>query len=88
MTVRINNFEQSSDSTEIYATKLANMGTTFATFGNDLQANAAGITLERLEKLKNTDSIESDNMQKQIDNLDELINKIILFSEDVIKTID
>lgn len=82
MTMRINNFDQ------IYATKLAYIGASFATFGHDLQATAAGLTLEISDKSKKTDTIESENTQKQIDFLNDLINKITLFSEDVIKTVE
>lgn len=86
--MRINNFDQSSDSTEIYADNLAYIGASFAAFGHDLQATAVELTLEILDKSKKADSIESENMQKQIDFLDDLINKITLFSEDVIKTVE
>lgn len=88
MTMRINNFDQSSDSTEKYADNLAYIGASFAAFGHDLQATAVELTLEILDKSKKADSIESENMQKQIDFLDDLINKITLFSEDVIKTVE
>lgn len=93
--MRINNFDQSSDSEEIFATKLAYIGAKFSTFGHDLQATAAGLTLEILEKSKKQDSqnkqtqyLEYEIMQKQVDYLDDLINKITLFSEDVIKTVE
>lgn len=78
-----NNFDQLSDSTEIYAAKLAYIGATIATIGGGLQVIAAGIALEILEKSKNQDSQnqqiqskESKIMQKQIDYLIKELNNL------------
>ncbi|WP_132306551.1 translation initiation factor 2 [Paenibacillus sp. BK033] len=80
--MRRNNSDQSSDSTEIYAAKLAYIGATISTIGDGLQAISAGIALEILEKSKNQDSQnqqiqskDSENLQKQIDYLMKELNK-------------
>ena len=71
-----NNINQSPDSREIYAAKLAFIGASISTLGDGLQAIAAGISLELLEKSyngssqsQNDQSKQSEKTQKQIDYL-------------------
>lgn len=67
-----NNINQSPDSREVYAAKLAFIGASISTLGDGLQAIAAGIAVELLEKSsqsQNDQSKQSEKTQKQIDNL-------------------
>lgn len=73
---RKNKSNQNGDSQEIYAAKLAYIGSAIVTLGDGLVAIAAGLTLESLIKSKNQgstngeyQSFQTENMQKQIDYL-------------------
>lgn len=74
---------QPSDSPELYAAKLAYIGSSISTLGDGLQAIAAGIALEALEKQssqdQNTQSNQSEKMQKQIDYLIKELKQIKKF---------
>lgn len=78
-----NNINQASDSLEIYAAKLAFIGASIATLGDGLQAVAAGISLDLLQRA-NTGSPQGqdeqskyqEKMQKQIDYLIHELKKI------------
>lgn len=76
MNNRKNNSNQNAETQEIYAAKLAYIGSALATLGDGLTTIAAGITLELLLKSKNQgdansgyQSAQTENMQKQIDYL-------------------
>lgn len=73
---RTNKPNQNNDSLEIYAAKLAYIGTAISTLGDGLQNIAAGLALEALQNANNNSSpsngeqtVKVDNMQKQIDYL-------------------
>ena len=51
-----NNLNHAFDSPEIYAAKLAFIGASISTLGDGLQAVAAGISLELLQKANNKSS--------------------------------
>ncbi|MBX8945492.1 MULTISPECIES: translation initiation factor 2 [Lysinibacillus] len=78
---RNNKPSQGNESIEIYAAKLAYIGTAISTLGDGLQTIAAGLALEALQNANNDSSqpnngngngnqtVKIDNMQKQIDYL-------------------
>lgn len=68
------NLNQASNSPEIFAAKLAFIGASISTLGDGLQAVAAGISLEILQRAatespqgQNEQSKYQEKMQKQID---------------------
>ncbi|MGE7917028.1 translation initiation factor 2 [Lysinibacillus xylanilyticus] len=70
------NSSQPNDSLEIYAAKLAYVGLAISTLGNGIQTIAAGLALEALRNSNTQNSqndteqsMQKDNMQKQIDYL-------------------
>jgi gas vesicle protein len=78
-----NNLNQASDSLEIYAAKLSFIGASISTLGDGLQAIAAGISLELLQRAKtespqgqDEQSKYQEKMQKQIDYLINELQKI------------
>ncbi|MFE4140688.1 translation initiation factor 2 [Peribacillus sp. YIM B13472] len=75
-----NNINQSPDSREIYAAKLAFIGASISTLGDGLQAIAAGIALELLEKSNNGSSQSQNDQSKQTEKtqkqVDDLINEL------------
>ena len=75
--------DQSPDSQEILAAKLAFFGSVIATIGDGITALAAGIVLQGLENTNNQNSPEQSNqsrqleqMQKQIDQLTSKLEKM------------
>lgn len=76
-----NQTSQNTESPEIYAARLALLGSALSTLGDGLQAISAGIALQELEKSKNANqnaqntpnevnqTSQLEIMQKQIDRL-------------------
>ncbi|MFJ8234131.1 translation initiation factor 2 [Ureibacillus sp. NPDC094379] len=73
-----NPFNQSSESVDLFVAKLAFIGASISTLGDGLQAVAAGIALEALEREKSNNKSSQNNngqseqlelMQKQMDYL-------------------
>ena len=75
-----NNFNQAFDSPEIYAAKLAFIGASISTLGDGLQAVAAGISLELLQKANNKSSqdqnVQSNYQEETQRQIDTLINEL------------
>lgn len=70
------NSSQSNDSLEIYAAKLSYIGAAISTLGDGIQTIGAGLALEALRNSNTQNSqndakqsLQKDNMQKQIDHL-------------------
>ncbi|WOV87870.1 translation initiation factor 2 [Sporosarcina oncorhynchi] len=83
-----NQTSQNTESPEIYAARLALIGSALSTLGDGLQAIAAGIALQELEKSKQASETpqnpsseldqtsELEKMQKQIDRLANKIERM------------
>ncbi|MFJ5766609.1 translation initiation factor 2 [Lysinibacillus sp. NPDC093210] len=72
-----NNSNQSTDSLDIYAAKLAYIGTSISTLGDGIQTIAAGLTLESLKKASNQSSQDLPNQSKQTENMQKQIDYLI-----------
>ncbi|MEK5332870.1 MULTISPECIES: translation initiation factor 2 [unclassified Lysinibacillus] len=72
-----NNSNQSTDSLDIYAAKLAYIGTSISTLGDGIQTIAAGLTLESLKKASNQSSQDLPNQTKQTENMQKQIDYLI-----------
>ncbi|MGN4124418.1 translation initiation factor 2 [Lysinibacillus sphaericus] len=82
-----NNVNQSTDSLEIYAAKLAYIGASISTLGDGLQAIAAGLALEALQKANNQNSDGSDNQTKQAESMQKQIDYLISELKQIKKTL-
>ncbi|MHA6261173.1 translation initiation factor 2 [Sporosarcina sp. CAU 1771] len=76
---------QNTESPDLYAARLTLIGSTLSTLGDALQAIAAGISLQELEKTTSTNQNTSnqldltgqlERMQKQIDHLARKIERM------------
>jgi gas vesicle protein len=75
-----NNLKKGSDSPEIFSAKLAFIGASISTLGDGLQAVAAGIALDLLQRANN-ESSQNQNEQSQYQEkmqkeIDDLINEL------------
>ncbi|MEO4055384.1 translation initiation factor 2 [Solibacillus sp. CAU 1738] len=69
------NLKQSSESQEIHIARLTFIGASISTLGDGLQAVAAGLALEALEKKQGSRS--SNEQSKQIEDIEKQIDYLI-----------
>jgi len=72
-----NNSNQPTDSLEIYAAKLAYIGTSISTLGDGIQTIAAGLALQALQKSNNNNSQNNNDQAKQAENMQKQIDYLI-----------
>ncbi len=68
-----NDMGQNVESPEVYAAKLSFIGSTLSTLGDGLQAIAAGIALQELEKASDTEQ-DSPNVLNQLEDMQQQID--------------
>lgn len=70
-------FAQSSESIDIRIARLAFIGASISTLGDGLQALAAGLALESLQRSKNQTTPNQDEQTNQTDSMQDQIDYII-----------
>ena len=72
-----NKTNQTSDSRDVLIAKLAFIGASISTLGDGLQAVAAGLALEELQKANNQSSQNQNDQSKQTEGMQKQIDYLI-----------